>query len=69
MKLRMSGLIFGLMLAVAPAACGGDDSTDETTADAGGGTPDAGGGGTPDAGGGTPDAGTPDGDASAAAPQ
>lgn len=61
MKLRLYGLFFGLALAIAPAACGDDDSSDldggGSASDGGGGTPDSG-GGTPDSGGGTPDAGT-----------
>jgi len=55
MKLRLYGLVFGLLLAIAPAACGSDD---EGTVDGGSGTPaDAGGGGPADAGTGGSDAG------------
>jgi hypothetical protein len=63
MKLRLYGLAFGLLLAIAPAACGGDD--DGTVDGGGGSTADAGGGGPADAGTGEADAGGGD-DASVA---
>lgn len=64
MKVRMFGLVLGLLVALAPACSGDDDDDTGSTVDAGGGgTPDAAGGGTPDAAGGSPDAsggGSPD---------
>jgi hypothetical protein len=60
---RSAYLSLSALLAIVPAACGGDDDDGGGQADSGGGgQADAGGGGTPDAGGGTPDAGggTPD---------
>jgi hypothetical protein len=66
---RSAYLSLSALLAIVPAACGGDDddgggqadSGGGGQADAGGGTPDSG-GGTPDSGGGTPDAAPVEGD-------
>lgn len=80
MKLTTMGLLLGLFIAFAPAACGGDDDDDGDgvadsgtggAADAAPGSPDAAPGspdaasGTPDASTGSPDADTGGGDAAA----
>ncbi len=67
MKIRLYGLAFGLLLAIAPAACGSDDGT----VDGGtGGSADAAGGGPADAGtGGEADAAGGGGDDASVAPR